>query len=471
MIKIIEKTKIYQITLGFLIGLILSLYSIPGLLLSFFIIIAFIYFTNIKFIFMILFIILGFIYSLYWDTNIDRDIHNLSKENIAILTKVIEEPILKQYNQEVILKPENSNIFILGIFNKYENLNKGDELIIKGRMNTPAQSEFFDRIFYLKTKKIFLEVKNPTILALNSDKPSFDSILGDLKIKLGNILNQNLAEPQTTLAKGLIIGDDSNFSQELKDNLRNSGLSHITSVSGYNVGIIFAGILLLYRFVGRKKALLGGIIITLLFWQLVGSLNLPTQRATLMLSFVAMGIIAGRKVDLFYATLISTLIILLEYPYYFFNISFQLSLAALLGILILAPRLIKSLERLKMKNLFTEIIIVTLAVLIFTIPISFLTFKETSTLGLLSNILVLPLIPMITLLIIAALGLSILNLNILAEIIFLITNYFLKLIILIVNTIGSLSFSHISNTKLIVIFFILMTLPALYLVFKYKNDQ
>lgn len=465
----IKKTKIYQIVLGLIIGIILAQIEI-GLIFIVVIIILIFYFKLTSYTLLLLFVILGFLYTHSYAQALENETNTLNKFHENIKVEVIEEPLGKEFNQEALLKAKDSSIFILGKFNKYEDLNLGDDLFIKGEFELPKESKFFDKIAYLRSKRVFLEVNNPQILKIQREL-DFEKFTSSTKNILSKYLVSNFTEPQTTLAKGLIIGDDSNFDDEFKEKLKVSGLSHITSVSGYNVAIIFAGILYLTRFINRKLCLLIGIILIYFFWQIVGSYNLPTERATIMLSIASIGLLLGRRINIYFLVGISTLLMLLEYPFYLQNVSFQLSLGAVLGILILAPKLITSLEKLKVKNLLTEIIAVTISVLIFTTPISFITFSQTSSIAIISNTLVLPLIPILTILIIAGIGLSILNLSPLYEAVYLITNYLLKIVINIIEALGSISFASIHDPFVAILFFTLLLIPTIYLLRLNKNEQ
>lgn len=465
----LQNTKIYQITLGLLFGIILNQVSC-GVIVIISITTALFCFKKFKFIILILFMILGYLYCSKYSLNIIRETNNLLNTKGEVNLVVTEAPLVKEFYQEALLKPQNSNILVLTKLDKYEKLNPGDLVTIISNLKIPKESTFFDRISYLKSKKIFLESEYPQIIKINQIS-SIDSYINSSRDLISKNLTSNLSEPETTLAKGLIVGDDNNFADDFKENLKNSGLSHITSVSGYNVAIIFAGILYLNRFINRKLLLILATTLIFFFWQLVGTYNLPTERATIMLSLATVGLLLGRRLNIFYLVLLSTLLMLLEYPYYLQNISFQLSLGAVLGILILAPRIIKILENKNFKNIITEIIAVTLAVLIFTIPISYLTFNQTSSIAILSNILVLPLIPVLTLCLVAGLGLTILNLTPLSEIIFFFANYLLKFVISIVNNMGSLSFANISDSKIALIFYLALTIPILFLIIRNKHVQ
>ncbi len=469
MLKTFKNTKIYQIFAGLLLGIILTQFDIGKTILLLLIILVIVYARKFYLLF-IFALIIGSLYTFYWESLFSKDIHNFENKEVQITGEIIQDPNVKDYYSEIVFKPQtNFSTNIITELSKYNNLKTGDEITVKGTLNIPEQYENFDRLLYLKSRNISLELKNPEVIQVQSYQYKFESLLSKVNHSISQIISENLTEPQTSLDKGLIIGDDNGFSDELKNNIKNSGLSHITSVSGYNVGIIFIGLLYFTKFINRKITLLIAGILIFLFWNLVGFYNLPTARASIMLLIIIASILIGRRLDPIYAITLSTIILLVLCPFYLFNISFQLSLLASLALFLLAGKLIKILEKIRVKNLLTEILITTISVLIFTLPLTYLQFGSISILAIIANIVILPLIPLITVLSISAILLQILNITLLSHQLFMIINNLLKLVILFINKVGSLEISQSSDSRIALIYFIAILTPVILLLIYNKK--
>src|SRR5690606_5039958 len=159
----------------------------------------------------------------------------LTHLNSEITAIVVIEPVLKDFNQDVVLQEESSPILMITYLDKYIDLEVGDKLTLKGTITLPKKSKFFDRITYLNSRKIFLELNHPKLINNENAGNFINSMINNIRKKISASIESSLNEPKASLSKGLITGDDKNLPEELKENLKSSGLSHITSVSGYNV--------------------------------------------------------------------------------------------------------------------------------------------------------------------------------------------------------------------------------------------
>jgi len=115
-----------------------------------------------------------------------------------------------------------------------------------------------------------------------------------------------------------------------------AGAMHILCVSGLHVGIIylvisfFLGFLNNTRFNNILKAIL--LLLTVWAYAIITGLSPSVQRASLMLSVFIIGNLLNRARDTYNTLAISALILLIIDPYLLFNVGFQLSYAAVIGI-------------------------------------------------------------------------------------------------------------------------------------------
>lgn len=338
---------------------------------------------------------------------------SLFGKDINIEATVAYPSELNDFDQQVILKLDSVNGLILAKIAKYPLVEVGSKLMLEGKLTRPKNiSDSFDYISFLQSKKIFYEFQGKSTITDSANPDIFTSIKNSSENKIKELLGYK----ESTLLSGILFGSTSTFSEEFKDRLRNSGLFHIVSVSGFNFTFIFIGVLSLAGIFNRRKLQLLAVPLIVFYLLLVGTNNMPAIRATIMILISIFGLIIGRRIANKNIILISILIILSEFPLYWFNISFILSFSALIGLLIFTDSIKKVLlsRYNKLSEAILDTLSSTLAVILSTSAIGIFFFESFSVISLISNIVVLPAIPIImylgiVLLILANLNISILN--------------------------------------------------------------
>lgn len=201
------------------------------------------------------------------------------------------------------------------------------------------------------------------------------------------------------LVKALITGDTSQVTQSMRTCYSVAGLSHILAVSGLHTGIITYLIYLLLTPLRRMRArLLVPFITVIATWCYIYMVGMPVSavRAGIMATLILIGDIIGRKETTINALLASAFLILLYNPYYIFDIGFQLSYTAVFSIFYLYPLIISRLpDGNGFKRKLSSIIAVTIAAQAGTLPLCIYYFHQLPLLGILSNAIVIPLLPFI----------------------------------------------------------------------------
>jgi len=190
------------------------------------------------------------------------------------------------------------------------------------------------------------------------------------------------------LLSGLVTGDDGRLSDEAGDAFQRAGLSHLTAVSGANLSAIAAMVLAIGAWSGRRRAFwLYSATAATWFYAIVVGLSPPTLRAALVATGATMGRIAGRPIDLLTITLLSGAMQIAIRPVDAHSISFQLSMAASIGI---AAALTRYPPR-GGREMLSDALLATLYAQIATLPLVAWTFRDLPLLALLSNIVAAPL--------------------------------------------------------------------------------
>lgn len=237
-------------------------------------------------------------------------------------------------------------------------------------------------------------------------------------------------EPESSLIGGLLYGDRASIPKDISDNFSRVGLSHIVAVSGYNITIIAAALMILLIFAGlyRRQALWVALFCIALFVIFTGA-PASAVRAGIMGSVVLFGQFLGRPSRAGPALIFAASLMVLVNPFVlFWDVGFQLSFAATAGIIFFSNG--------------ESAIKTTLSAIAATLPLILFHFGRLSAVALPVNLLVLWLIPFLMLFGFLALTLSFIF-NPVGQILAWITGFGLKYILLIVDIIGRQNWSSV----------------------------
>jgi len=336
--------------------------------------------------------------------------YNDKNKKIDLIGIVVQEPEIKTDKvrlkvkvEELIINNEKKNVSdkILVTTNLYPKYSYGDKIKIKGKLDSPAIFEEFNYRDYLTRQGVYSVMYWPEIelIIKNQGNPVLALILS-FKEKLRTSINQNLAWPQALILEGIILGEEGRISETFKEKFNTVGLRHITAVSGMHITILSA--ILMQFLIGlgfwRNQAFYLTIILLILFIIIVG---LPSSavRAGIMGGFFLLGQKIGRKNSATRIMIFAATLILIFNPLLLrFDVGFQLSFLAIAGIIYLSPIFLDWFKRIPGKDFLNlkNIVAMSLAAQVFTLPILVYNFGTVSVIAPLVNVLVLPFISFLT---------------------------------------------------------------------------
>lgn len=277
-------------------------------------------------------------------------------------------------------------------------VNLGDNLTLKGTIipiSEQRNPHSFDYEKYLARLNIHTQIKAEKVLEKSSDI-SIISWLG-LRKEILKLIDNNFDSESAPIAKALLLGYKNELETETKTAFARSGLSHIMAVSGLHVGLIVAPFwfIIPYFWTRRYGEHLGLVllIIVLFFYAGITGFSPSVMRASLMAVALAYGRLfskAGESINLMG---VAAIIILLINPAQLFDISFQLSFAAVLVILLLMPIMQRTLPyvlRIKWYGAPIMVMIISLVVQFGLYPFQVYYFGEVSVISPIANALFVP---------------------------------------------------------------------------------
>ena len=208
------------------------------------------------------------------------------------------------------------------------------------------------------------------------------------------------------LGYGLILGGSNNLGSDFKASIKKVGLTHLIAFSGFQVVIICSLLELILTQINISR--FSKILITILFLAvtiiLVGP-QPPVLRSSLSLLTLEIILFAfGKKISAVHRLVYSSLILLILNPFYLINLSFQLSILATMGLilgssLLNKPKKPKKSIKPNLNDFIKELVVQTAGAWLLTLPITIILNGQINLLQIISNILIVPIIPFSSLLI------------------------------------------------------------------------
>ncbi len=303
---------------------------------------------------------------------------------------------------------------ILVVAKKYPQYQYGDKIAISGKLKTPSFSEDFDYQKYLAKDDIFSIIYWPEIKLLEPNRGNrLMAGLLAVKNKFKNSISQILIEPQAAFLAGLLLGEKRGLPIDLMAALARTSTTHIIALSGYNITIIAIALIGFFNFfmVRRTISFWLSVAVIILFVLMTGAAA-SVVRAAVMGILILLAQQVGRLYQIRNALVLAGAIMVYLNPRVLvWDLGFQLSFAATLGLVYISPILqewfissdeeyfIDPAEQIGGKSFvksskgLAQILSSTLAAQIAVLPLLVINFGQLSLIAPLANILILPFIP------------------------------------------------------------------------------
>jgi len=211
---------------------------------------------------------------------------------------------------------------------------QSDLIAIKNKGN-PGE---FDMKLFWKIKGIrsmcFID-ENSFKLLDRMERTHFQAFIYSLQTSFNHMLESHLEGENLAVAKAIILGDKSMLDSETKNSFSATGAMHVLAVSGLHIGLILQILMevakLFSRFISRKKAVLS-ILVLLWIYSILTGFSPSVIRSIFMFSILVLAQFFGKEQNNINSLFFSAFVLLLIQPMFLFDIGFQLSYLAMVGI-------------------------------------------------------------------------------------------------------------------------------------------
>jgi competence protein ComEC len=279
----------------------------------------------------------------------------------------------------------------------------GDRILIRKkltRIKNSGNPSAFDYERYCAFQQIFHQCnlkKNDWVLLKGKEVTTYNEVIFKTRQGIINVLNKYITgREEAALANALLIGYKVDLDKDLVQAYTNAGVVHLIAISGLHLALIYALLLWLtgkIPFIKKMKIIrLILILFCLWFFSLLTGASASVLRSAVMFSFIATGMTFNKNSSIYNSLASSAFVLLCYDPFMLWDVGFQLSYFAVLGIAI-AQRSIYNWVYFsnKLLNETWKLAAVSLSAQIFTLPVCIYYFHQLPVMFLLSNIIAIPL--------------------------------------------------------------------------------
>jgi competence protein ComEC len=278
----------------------------------------------------------------------------------------------------------------------------GDLVRLQGEIRTPAVSEDFSYRDYLARRGIlsFMSFPSGTLIEHRKGNPILNAIFS-FRERAYDTIYSLFPDPEASLFAGILLGMDGSIPTPVEKAFITTGTSHIIAISGFNITIISVLLAMIFgRLLGRWRAAVATIIGITFYTILVGA-DAAVVRAAILGGLSLLAAQLGRRQAGLNSLAIIAAVMALANPNVPWDLSFQLSFTATLGMILYAEMLSEGFERFasrwfsqstlqRIAAPVSEYLLITLAAQVLTIPVIAYHFHRISLISLIANPAILP---------------------------------------------------------------------------------
>lgn len=279
----------------------------------------------------------------------------------------------------------------------------GDVIRATGSLVTPGEYDNFSYADYLARQNTFSILRDTAVEVVETGRgnPLYGALLR-LKAQAAYSINRMIPEPEAGLLVGILLGNERGISPALQADFAATGAAHIVAISGFNM-VILAGVVLALLDRTPLPGLASGAIalgLMAVYTVLVG-MNAAVVRAAVMTGVLVVGQSLRRRTYVPASLAFVALVMSMHMPRVLWDVSFQLSFFATLGLALFADPFTRGFEAGLRRVLpskwagpvggfLAEPLVVTMAALVTTLPLTALYFNRVSLVQLPVNLFIVP---------------------------------------------------------------------------------
>ncbi len=278
----------------------------------------------------------------------------------------------------------------------------GDRIEVLGVLETPPEFQDFSYREFLARQGIFSLISNASVAVLEQRQGNpIVHVLFDLRQRGLETLHLIFPDPEASLLAGILLGVESGISSEVREAFNDTSTTHIIAISGFNITILAAIVIALTgRMLGMRRGAIAAGLVIALYTVLVGA-DAAVVRAAIMGGLVLFARYLGRTALALASLAAAAIVMTIVNPLVLWDVGFQLSFAATLGLVLyaepikdwfvrIAGRWLEQAQARRLSVPVGEFVLFTFAAQVTTLPLTVYYFQRLSLVAFLTNPVVLP---------------------------------------------------------------------------------
>lgn len=264
-------------------------------------------------------------------------------------------------------------------------------------VEAPDNDFQFNYAKYLSRKQIYHQIFiNSQPLKAEKNTLTFSDRIRQHRLEVLMRIDQSGLSPKTReFLKGIILADRTEMDAGTVADFSRSGLVHLLAISGSHMVMIFGIILFLFKNLFPSRFRKAAIVIALLaIWSFAMFIDYGSSvvRSCIMMTAYYLYVLLQRRTDLLHAMALAAFCILIVDPHQLFDVGFQLSFVAVLGIYWLNQPVLAFFGNLtnRPKRFLANVFSVSLSAQLATLPLVIYYFHQYSALSVVANLVVIP---------------------------------------------------------------------------------
>jgi len=267
-----------------------------------------------------------------------NDIDYYNGQKMEVIGVVTEVDIRRDKAKYTVSTEGDHKGDVLISLNKYPQYKYGDRVRLWGEILAPGSFDGFDYGAYLSRFGVYSVMYHPSVKVLESGQGNFFwHGMSYLQGKFMDRINRLFPEPHASFEAGLLVGARKGIPADLMEKFNITGLTHIIAISGYNITIIIVFVMWMLGGLPRMTGFAVAIASIILFTLFVGA-SPAVVRASIMGILGLIALNYGRQNNIHLTILWSAMLMVLWNPKILMHdVGFQLSFAAVMGLIYVAP--------------------------------------------------------------------------------------------------------------------------------------
>lgn len=283
---------------------------------------------------------------------------------------------------------------------KFPELQIGDIILCIAKVKLPRVSNLPTDPAEVQTAlsndvELLASTNEKNIIKIWENPSGLHQTLGSIKNCLNNKIYNFVSQENFPYFTALLLGNRTMLESEQREKFATTGMSHILALSGFHFGILATIVFYLFSFLKNNWIKFVLVVSVLLTYLAIIGFPPSGIRASIMIIAILYSLTLERKTSIFNILGLIILVVLIFSPSSIFNVGFQLSFFAVLGIVLFNKRFYFALNKIvkvenNILNFFLQILATTISAQIFTAPLVAYYFGYYTFISFFSNLLLLP---------------------------------------------------------------------------------